>query len=200
MGKLKIAGDMGLAMKMQTLFKRRPDASRQPIVRTAREISSAPFSFAPPERAWRAGPRLRYMRAMVEAIRRIFAATAAAQQRFVAQHADELARVVQVTVDALARGRTLFFFGNGGSASDAQHLAAEFVLAQRVADDDVSLLDARRGARESTHSSPLITIKPGEDIVYPEDWWVFSDAKVPPEEDAALSALQRYVDRTAPVQ
>src|SRR5262245_61099586 len=68
------------------------------------------------------------MRAMVEdAIRRIFSATAAAQQRFATRHAGALARVVEVTVDALAHRRTLFFFGNGGSAADAQHLAAEFV-------------------------------------------------------------------------
>ena len=53
---------------------------------------------------------------MVEdAVRRIFAAAAAVQQRFAAQHADALARVIDVTVAALARGRTLFFFGNGGS-------------------------------------------------------------------------------------
>jgi D-sedoheptulose 7-phosphate isomerase len=38
-----------------------------------------------------------------------------------------------VTVDALAAGRTLFFFGNGGSAADAQHLAAEFVNRYRLA-------------------------------------------------------------------
>lgn len=70
---------------------------------------------------------------MVDAIRRIFAATAAAQQRFAAQHAEALARVIDVTVEALAKGRTLFFFGNGGSAADAQHLAAEFVNRYRLA-------------------------------------------------------------------
>src|SRR5215475_3018370 len=74
------------------------------------------------------------MRAMgQDAIRRIFAATAAAQQRFVARHADALARVIGVTADALAAGRSLFFFGNGGSAADAQHLAAEFVNRYRLA-------------------------------------------------------------------
>jgi len=62
-----------------------------------------------------------------DAIRRIFAATAAAQQRFLAGYVDVLAQVIEVTADALANGRTLFFFGNGGSAADAQHLAAEFV-------------------------------------------------------------------------
>jgi D-sedoheptulose 7-phosphate isomerase len=74
------------------------------------------------------------MRAMVEdAVRRIFASAAAVQQRFAAQHADALARVIEVTVAALARGRTLFFFGNGGSAADAQHLAAEFVNRYQLA-------------------------------------------------------------------
>lgn len=68
-----------------------------------------------------------------DAIQRIFAATAAAQQRFVAQHADALTRVIEATVDALVAGRTLFFFGNGGSAADAQHLAAEFVNRYRLA-------------------------------------------------------------------
>ena len=74
------------------------------------------------------------MRAMLhEDIRRIFATTSTVQQRFVAQHADALARVIEVTVDALAAGRTLFFFGNGGSAADAQHLAAEFVNRYQLA-------------------------------------------------------------------
>ena len=59
-------------------------------------------------------------------IRQIFAATADAQRQFVVRHADALAQVIRATVDALRRGRTLFFFGNGGSAADAQHLAAEF--------------------------------------------------------------------------
>ena len=74
------------------------------------------------------------MRAMLhEDIRRIFATTSTVQQRFVAQHADALARVIELTVDALAAGRTLFFFGNGGSAADAQHLAAEFVNRYQLA-------------------------------------------------------------------
>jgi len=59
-------------------------------------------------------------------IRQIFAATAEAQRQFVAHHADVLARVITVTTEALRHRQTLFFFGNGGSAADAQHLAAEF--------------------------------------------------------------------------
>jgi D-sedoheptulose 7-phosphate isomerase len=70
---------------------------------------------------------------MRDAIRAIFAASVAAQRAFAARHADALARVVEVTIDALAAGHTLFFFGNGGSAADAQHLAAEFVNRYRLA-------------------------------------------------------------------
>jgi D-sedoheptulose 7-phosphate isomerase len=60
-------------------------------------------------------------------IRRIFNDSVAVQQAFVRRHAAALAAVVGVTREALASGGTLFFFGNGGSAADAQHLAAEFV-------------------------------------------------------------------------
>ena len=59
-------------------------------------------------------------------IRGIFAATADAQRLFVERHVDALARVVALTTAALRQRQTLFFFGNGGSAADAQHLAAEF--------------------------------------------------------------------------
>lgn len=40
---------------------------------------------------------------------------------------------------------------------------------------------------------PLTTIKPGEEIVFPEDWWAFTGVSVQVEERAALEALQRYV-------
>jgi D-sedoheptulose 7-phosphate isomerase len=60
-------------------------------------------------------------------IERIFAASAAARDRFLRRHVKRLAAVVELTAAALERGNTLFFFGNGGSAADAQHLAAEFV-------------------------------------------------------------------------
>ncbi|MGD9762726.1 MAG: SIS domain-containing protein [Candidatus Binatia bacterium] len=59
-------------------------------------------------------------------IRQIFAASADAQRLFVERHTDALAQVIHLTASALRRRQTLFFFGNGGSAADAQHLAAEF--------------------------------------------------------------------------
>lgn len=44
-----------------------------------------------------------------------------------AQLIEDIDNVVWITARALETGRKLFFCGNGGSASDAQHLAAEFV-------------------------------------------------------------------------
>jgi D-sedoheptulose 7-phosphate isomerase len=42
--------------------------------------------------------------------------------------APALAAVVEASTAALASGRKLVFFGNGGSAADAQHLATELVV------------------------------------------------------------------------
>src|SRR5580704_368137 len=38
-----------------------------------------------------------------------------------------MAGVSQTLIDAFRKGNKLFLFGNGGSAADAQHIAAEFV-------------------------------------------------------------------------
>ncbi|OOG23404.1 phosphoheptose isomerase [Thioalkalivibrio denitrificans] len=43
------------------------------------------------------------------------------------EQADAILVVIDAVVEALARGNTIFFFGNGGSAADSQHLAAELV-------------------------------------------------------------------------
>lgn len=40
----------------------------------------------------------------------------------------EIARALGMVQDTVARGGTLFFCGNGGSAADAQHLATEYVV------------------------------------------------------------------------
>jgi len=69
---------------------------------------------------------------MLSELRRIFADSIAAKQRFFKAQAPILIRVIEITTAALRNGRTLFFFGNGGSAADAQHLAAEFVGRYRL--------------------------------------------------------------------
>ena len=42
-------------------------------------------------------------------------------------HLSKIQTAVQWTIDALNNGNKILFAGNGGSAADAQHLAAEFV-------------------------------------------------------------------------
>ena len=44
----------------------------------------------------------------------------------------DFARLVEVCATALESGRKLVLFGNGGSASDAQHLAAELVVRYKM--------------------------------------------------------------------
>jgi len=45
---------------------------------------------------------------------------------------DDFIRLCRVAQDALQGGNKLIFFGNGGSAADAQHLAAELVVRYKV--------------------------------------------------------------------
>jgi D-sedoheptulose 7-phosphate isomerase len=63
-----------------------------------------------------------------EQARKEFAALATLAGRIAAEHADTVARLAGVYAAALKRGGTLFFAGNGGSAADAQHVAAEYVI------------------------------------------------------------------------
>ena len=48
-------------------------------------------------------------------------------KKFIASHADVLEQVSQELISAFRNGNKLLLFGNGGSAADAQHIAAEFV-------------------------------------------------------------------------
>jgi D-sedoheptulose 7-phosphate isomerase len=64
---------------------------------------------------------------MKKIIAAIFADSIATQQRFIEEYGDALAGVVEELVRAFKAGRKVLLFGNGGSAADAQHIAAEFV-------------------------------------------------------------------------
>src|SRR5512145_477922 len=57
---------------------------------------------------------------------RIFAESIAAKQEFAGTHGDAIVRAAEAMAKALRDGRTILVFGNGGSAADAQHIAAEF--------------------------------------------------------------------------
>ena len=60
-------------------------------------------------------------------IRRAFADSIAAKRAFVREHATTLAIVGDLLAERFAAGSKVLLFGNGGSAADAQHIAAEFV-------------------------------------------------------------------------
>lgn len=64
---------------------------------------------------------------MKEEILQAFKDSAEVKTRFVRNHADRLIQVVKILVAAFKGGNKVLLFGNGGSAADAQHLAAEFV-------------------------------------------------------------------------
>jgi D-sedoheptulose 7-phosphate isomerase len=64
---------------------------------------------------------------MKERIVRIFDEHSRLQREFLKHNTELLVQVAEVLLQAFRKGRTVYFFGNGGSAADAQHLAAEFV-------------------------------------------------------------------------
>ncbi len=62
-----------------------------------------------------------------DGIQRAFEESIAAKRQFLRDHEAELARVVDLVAERMAAGNKVMLFGNGGSAADAQHIAAEFV-------------------------------------------------------------------------
>ena len=50
---------------------------------------------------------------------------------------------------------------------------------------------------EVENLSPLTTLQPGTELVYPEDWWIFPNVDLPTDEPAALAALDSYIAQTA---
>ncbi len=64
---------------------------------------------------------------MKDAIIRTFEESARVKTLFARENADRIADVVRLIVDAFRAGRKVILFGNGGSATDASHIAAEFV-------------------------------------------------------------------------
>lgn len=64
---------------------------------------------------------------MERTITAIFAESLAAQQQFLRESSASVVAVVAEIVRSVRTGGKILLFGNGGSAADAQHLAAEFV-------------------------------------------------------------------------
>jgi D-sedoheptulose 7-phosphate isomerase len=63
---------------------------------------------------------------MKAAITSAFDQSIRVKQAFLHENLDALVRVIDALVAMFRRGNKLLIFGNGGSAADAQHIAAEF--------------------------------------------------------------------------
>lgn len=64
---------------------------------------------------------------MKEKILREFRESIEIKEKFVQEHLDTIVEVSKAIAAAFNAGNKLILFGNGGSASDASHIAAEFV-------------------------------------------------------------------------
>lgn len=64
---------------------------------------------------------------MEDLVVKIFRESCEVKENFVNEYLGRIVRVVEVITEALKGGKKILIFGNGGSAADAQHLAAEFV-------------------------------------------------------------------------
>jgi D-sedoheptulose 7-phosphate isomerase len=69
---------------------------------------------------------------MKEAIIRAFEESIQVKQAFLRDNVDALIKVIDAIVASFRGGHKLLLFGNGGSAADAQHIAAEFVNRFRI--------------------------------------------------------------------
>ena len=69
---------------------------------------------------------------MKEEILKAFEESIRVKQSFLKENLDTLVAVIDLIAAALRKGNKLLLFGNGGSAADAQHIAAEFVNRFRI--------------------------------------------------------------------
>ncbi|MBI4689996.1 MAG: D-sedoheptulose 7-phosphate isomerase [Nitrospirae bacterium] len=64
---------------------------------------------------------------MKEKILKAFEESITVKEKFAKDNIDTISEVSKVIADAFNDGKKLILFGNGGSATDASHIAAEFV-------------------------------------------------------------------------
>ena len=67
------------------------------------------------------------MRNMEDHIIKIFKESSQLKEVFVNENLLGIVKVIEAITEALKGGNKILLFGNGGSAADAQHLAAEFI-------------------------------------------------------------------------
>ena len=68
-----------------------------------------------------------HAQAMSASIAAHIEASMATKQRVLEGDTAVLGEIAQIVIEALRRGNKVLFFGNGGSAADSQHLAAELI-------------------------------------------------------------------------
>ncbi|MEM7828534.1 MAG: D-sedoheptulose 7-phosphate isomerase [Candidatus Aenigmatarchaeota archaeon] len=66
-------------------------------------------------------------RALADIIHKAFDESARLKREFSMQNQEKILKVALVIAESFRKGNKLLLFGNGGSASDAQHIASEFV-------------------------------------------------------------------------
>lgn len=64
-------------------------------------------------------------------VRELFARSVEVKQRVIESHCEVVVEIAKVCADSIAQGGKLLLCGNGGSAADAQHLAAELLVRLR---------------------------------------------------------------------
>jgi D-sedoheptulose 7-phosphate isomerase len=64
---------------------------------------------------------------MKHKIEKIFQDSIDTKKKTIAENVDKIVRVVEAIHQSLNKGGKVLFFGNGGSAADSQHIAAEFI-------------------------------------------------------------------------
>lgn len=64
---------------------------------------------------------------MKDKILKAFEESIEVKKKFAEENIDTIIEVAKVIADAFNKGKKLILFGNGGSATDASHIAAEFI-------------------------------------------------------------------------
>ena len=67
------------------------------------------------------------MEKIEEIIKKAFKEGTQVKEQFLKENLGQIVKVVHAITSALKKGNKILLFGNGGSAADAQHLAAEFI-------------------------------------------------------------------------
>jgi D-sedoheptulose 7-phosphate isomerase len=64
---------------------------------------------------------------MKDRVLKAFEESANVKCRFVGEYADRIVQIARLLTETFQSGRKVLLFGNGGSSTDASHIAAEFV-------------------------------------------------------------------------